>query len=212
MSNMNISRAEFDKKWEERNRHNETCVGGYLFPMEVVSVGKATYGMLNVYSFFEQPGEKLAIGNYVLIAPGVVFMLGANHQMQTLTTFPLQSRLIKRLPVDAVNKGPLIIEDEVWIGTNALMLFGITVGKGAVIAAGTVVTRDVPPYAIAGGNPARVIKYRFPDEIIKILLPIKLADLSEDWIKKNIKILYKKIESVDDALYIKKLVDQEKSK
>lgn len=204
-------KQKFNKKWRKKNLHNLTVVGKYIFPMEVVSVGRATYGMLNVQSLFPGPDEKLIIGNYVSIASDSMFLLGVNHQFQTLTSYPLQSRLIKPSPIDALSKGPLIVEDEAWIGSNAIILSGVTIGKGAIIAAGAVVTRDVPPYAIVGGNPARLIKYRFSDEIIKLLVPIKLADLSDEWLKSNIEILYKKIESIDDVLYIKKLIDLKKS-
>ena len=197
----------FDKKWRSLNRHNLTVVGERKFPLEVVTVGKASYGMLNIQSLFPTPEEKLIIGNYVSIAPGVWFMLGVNHQVQTFTTFPLYSRLIKPSPLDALSKGPIVINDEVWIGTNAMVFSGLTIGKGAIIAAGSIVTKDVPPYSIVGGNPARLIKYRYSEEIIKLLLPIKLVDLSEEWMRDNIDILYKKIETVDDVLHLKQLID-----
>jgi acetyltransferase-like isoleucine patch superfamily enzyme len=167
--------------------------------------------MLNVQSISQKPGEKLIIGNYVSIASDSMFLLGLNHQTQTMTTYPLHTRLIGPSPLDNVNKGPIIIEDEAWIGAYAIVMSGVTIGKGAIVAAGAVVTRDVPPYAIVGGNPAKIIKFRFSDEIIKLLLPIKLIDLHEDWLRSNIEILYKKIETVDDVLKIKRLIDSHKS-
>jgi virginiamycin A acetyltransferase len=206
----NYNKNKFDKRWRLLNSHNDTVVGERMFPIEVVTVGKSSYGMLNIQSLYSTPDEKLVIGNYVSIAPGVLFLLGVNHQMQTMTTFPLRTRLIGPSPLDANSKGPIIIEDEVWIGTNAIIISGVTIGKSAVIAAGAIVTKDVPPYAIVGGNPARIIKYKFSDEIITQLLPIKLIDLSDDWLRDNIEILYKKIETLDDVLNLKKLIDSQK--
>jgi len=201
-------KLQFDKTWRRLNPHNDTVVGERIFPLEVVSVGKATYGMLHIHSFFPESGDKLIIGNYVSIAAGVLFLLGVNHQTQTLSTFPLRTRLFSPSPEDALCKGPLIVEDEVWIGTNAILFSGITVGKGAIIAAGAIVTKDVPPYAIVGGSPAHIIKYRFSEEIIKLLLPIKLIDMPDVWLKENIDILYQKVESKEDAVAIRKLFDQ----
>jgi virginiamycin A acetyltransferase len=208
----NYTKLQFDRKWRKLNPHNITVAGERMFPLRVVSVGKDTYGMLNIYSYFADSSPRLEIGNYVSIASGVSFMLDINHQIQTFTTFPLQTRLFKPSPKDAVSKGPLIIEDEVWLGANSMILSGLTIGKGAIVAAGAIVTRDVPPYAIVGGNPARIIRYRFSEEVIKELLPIKLIDLQEEWLRENIELLYRKIETVDDVLKIKKLIASNTSK
>lgn len=208
-----LKKRSFDKTWRERNRHNETKIGDRQFPMEVVQVGKGTYGTITIQSLYVTPKEKLTIGNYVSIAPGVTFFLGVNHQMDTATTFPFYTKLIARSPIDAISKGPIMVEDEVWIGTNAFIFSGVTIGKGAIIAAGSVVTKDVPPYGIVGGNPAKFIRYRFSEEVMSILKPIHFADFDEAWIKKNIEIIYKKIETVEDALRLKALADSyEKAK
>ena len=201
-----LEKNKFDKEWRKRNLHNDTMVGDRTFPLNNVTVGKATYGMLQIQSLFEQDGEKLVIGNYVSIAPGVQFLLGVNHQLNTFTTFPLYSRFIKRSAVDALNKGPLIVEDEVWIGTDAILFSGIKIGKGAIISAGAIVTKDVPPYAIVGGVPAKILKYRFTEEIITELLSIHLKDMSIDFIKNNIDTLYAEIKTVDDVRKIKELL------
>ena len=88
---------------------------------------------------------------------------------------------------DKENKISVIIGNDVWIGVNVNILEGVTIGDGAVIAAGATVTKDVPPYAIVGGVPAKIIRYRFDDETIKKLLEIKWWDKGEDWIKANAK-------------------------
>lgn len=201
-----LEKNKFDKEWRKRNSHNDTMIGDRTFPINNVSVGNATYGMLQVQSLFEQEGEKLIIGNYVSIAPGVQFLLGVNHQINTFTTFPLYSRFIKRSAIDAINKGPLIVEDEVWIGTDAILFSGIKVGKGAIISAGAIVTKDVPPYSIVGGCPAKLIKYRFSEDIIAELMSISLNEMPLEWIKKNIETLYTEIKSVEDVKKIKSLL------
>lgn len=202
-----FERRSFEKQWRSKNRHNETKVGDRYFPMEVVQVGKGTYGTITVQSLYVTENEKLVIGNYVSIAPDVTFFLGVNHQINTATTFPFYSKLIKRSPIDAISNGPVVIEDEVWIGTGALIFSGVRVGKGAIIAAGSIVTKDVAPYAIVGGNPAKLIRFRFTQEIIDILKPICFVNFSDAWIRKNIDIIYKKIETVEDARRLKALAD-----
>ena len=139
-------------------------------------------------------------------------MLDVNHQTQALTTFPLYTRLIRPTPLDAIGKGPIRIEDEVWVGTNAIILSGITIGKGAIVAAYAVVTSNVPPYAIVGGNPARIIRYRFSPEIISILYPIKLIDIDTEFLRKNIDEIYKKIDTVEDAMKIRDLLSEQTRK
>ena len=202
-----FERRSFENQWRKRNSHNETKAGERFFPMEIVTVGKGTYGPINVQSLYITPDEKLTIGNYVSIAPDVIFLLGMNHQIDTATTFPFRSKLIERTPMDAISKGPIVVEDEVWIGMGARIFSGVTIGKGAVIAAGSIVTKDVQPYAIVGGNPAKLIRFRFSDDIISILKPIHFANFSEEWIRKNIDVIYKKIETLNDALQLKKLAD-----
>jgi virginiamycin A acetyltransferase len=193
-------RNDFAQKWRKKNPHNLTVVSDREFPLNVVRVGNGSYGMLNIFSLFEQEGEKLIIGNFVSIAPGVQFLLGMNHQTTTITTYPLYSRLIKPSNIDALNNGPIVIEDEVWIGSDAKILSGVRIGKGAIVAAGSVVTKDIPPYAIAGGIPAKVIKYKFSEEIIKILSPIYLNDFPKEFLIEQIELFYKEIKTKEDAL------------
>ena len=197
----------FIKKWRKKNAHNETSVNN-IFPIELVSVGKRTYGPLNILSFYPESGEQLSIGNYVSIAENVRFILGGNHQISNYTTFPLYVKLLKQSGYDVNSNGPIIVEDDAWIGTDAIILSGITIGKGAVVGAGAVVTKDVPPYSIVGGNPAKIIKYRFSIEIIEILMQLDFNILNEFEIKNNIDIFYKNINSVQDAIELKSKIEK----
>jgi len=203
-------KMRFDKAWRKSNRHNETSIGQYMFPRGVVEVGHATYGLLNVQSLYATPDEKLIIGNYVSIASDSLFLLGTNHQTETITTYPLHSKLVGRTPLDALSKGPIIVEDEAWIGSSAIVLSGVTIGKGAIVAAGAIVTKSVPPYAIVGGNPAKIIRYKFSEDIIKELMSFSLIDVPVEWFKANISLMYHKIESADDVRKVKRMIEEYK--
>jgi len=131
--------------------------------------------------------KNVYIGKYCSIASGVSIGLG-NHPYEVLTTHPFcytdnNIQLYGNMPVSKENmvklppSGKTIIGNDVWVGHNATILGGVKVGDGAIIAAGAVVTKDVEPYAIVGGVPAKIIKYRFSEEIIKQLLEIKWWDL-----------------------------------
>jgi serine acetyltransferase len=100
---------------------------------------------------------------------------------------------------EAFSKGNIVIDDDVWIGYGVTILSGVHIGQGAVVAAGAVVTKDVPPYAIVGGVPAKIIKYRFSPEIIEELMKIDYSKLEEDDIKNHIDDLYSEIKTVEDA-------------
>jgi putative acetyl transferase len=176
------------------------------FPIKSVQVGKDTYGELHILSYLPET-EFLQIGNYVSIAPDVHFILSGNHQTETLFTYPIQSLLTNgHCPKDSVSKGAVIIEDEVWIGYGALILSGVTIGKGSIIAAGSVVTRDVPPYAIVGGNPAKIIRYRLPREVIELVKDTYLKDISHDILKKNLKQLYTPLHTPAEASQLIELI------
>lgn len=189
--------------WRRHNRHN-TTIPMSLFKCAVVSVGKMSYGGLNVRSF-DPAVEKLIIGDYVSIGGDVMFILGGNHQTNTITPYPLYSNYISASPKhDAQTRGAIVVEDEVWIGFGAIILSGVTIGKGAIIAAGAVVSRNVPAYAIAGGNPAVVIKYRFDEAVRNVLLDFSISQLDQQTIIDNIEMLYAPL-NADLVEKIKKL-------
>lgn len=168
--------SRFQKAWRRQNRHNQT-VACNAFPPAVVTVGQGTYGELHVMSYYPDT-ERLTIGNYVSLAPGVHFILGGNHQVHTLFPFPIRSRIIGgHCEEDAATRGPIVVEDEAWIGYGATVLSGVTIGKGAIVGAQAVVTKDVPPYAIVAGNPARFVKWRLPEQVIGRVAGISLNDI-----------------------------------
>lgn len=132
-----------------------------------------------LYHFPDMMDDQLIIGKFCSIAQGTLFIMnGGNHNYQAISTFPFfwlkeDTDSIKIDKVVAENqfliKSPTIIGNDVWIGHDATILRGVTIGNGAIIAAKTVVTSNVPPYAIVGGNPSKIIKYRFDQEIVQIL-------------------------------------------
>ena len=178
----------FRKKWRKFNGHNQTSAEN-IFPLEIVKVGKWTYGSLHVYTWGE-PEQGLNIGSYVSIAGGVKFILGGNHRMNTFSTFPFKVKFCGER-VEALSKGKIVIEDDVWIGTDVLVLSGTHIGKGAVIGARAVISGSVEPYSIVCGNPGKIVKYRFNEEIISILMKINLHDIPEEILMENINLLYK---------------------
>ena len=122
----------------------------------------------------DKPIDQLHIGNFVCFGAECVIMMGGNqlHRPDWLSTFPFDTRSF-------VPAGDTIIADGCWIGSRAMVMQGVKLGEGCVIATGSVVTKDVPAYAIVGGTPAQLIKYRFPIEKIEKLLALKLYDLNE---------------------------------
>ena len=156
----------FRRKWRKQNGHNLTTAKN-CFNARCVTVGKGTYGELDV-RHFGNPNERVVIGNYCSIGPECVFMTGGEHRYDGLSTYPFRVKL-GLCGNESVTRGPIVVEDDVWLGFRATVMSGVRIGKGAVVAAGALVTKDVPPYAIVGGVPAKVIKYRFPETVIKEL-------------------------------------------
>ena len=139
-------------------------------------------------------GDRLIIGKFCQIAAGVEFVMnGANHMMNAVTTFPfnmlegwdMEPPAKSELPI----KGDTVIGNDVWIGQNAVILPGVHIGDGAIIGANSVVGRDIPPYSVAVGNPVRVIRRRFDDEMIRLLLAFRWWDKSTDEINELIPLL-----------------------
>ncbi|HEY5236653.1 MAG TPA: CatB-related O-acetyltransferase [Rhabdochlamydiaceae bacterium] len=160
-----------------------------LLSDELIVKGRGSHGIPIVSQWGD--GTKLKIGNFCSIAAEVNILLGGEHRTDWVTTYPFSALLpeaghIKGHPR---TKGDVIIGNDVWIGKGAYILSGVNIGDGAVIGASAVVTKDVPPYAIVGGNPARIIRYRFDEETIKKLLEIAWWNWSDEKISSAIELL-----------------------
>lgn len=138
----------------------------------------------NVLFNYPEFGDRLIIGKFCSIGSGTKFIMGpANHRISSVTTYPFHvfgGAWAERTPEHLSQlpfKGDTIVGNDVWFGRECVVMPGIKIGDGALIAAYSVVTRDVEPYSVAGGNPARPIKKRFSDELITLLLRLKWWDL-----------------------------------
>lgn len=178
--------------WRLRNPHNSTSLNLCMAPLydkNRIVVGKNVYGKLNVYSWGHKD-EKLEIGDFCSIASNVHFILGGNHYVNHFSTYPFKRMILGDKEQEATTKGAIILEDDVWVGQDAIIMSGVRLGQGTIVAAGSVVTKSTEPYSIVGGNPARLIKYRFSDEVREKMLYVDLKKLDENYIKQNITSLY----------------------
>jgi acetyltransferase-like isoleucine patch superfamily enzyme len=163
-------------------------------------IGAFSYGRPKVR--FVETGSKLTIGRYCSIADRVEIMLGGNHRAEWVTTYPFDNLpglwpARRGGPGSHVSRGDVVIGHDVWIGSGALILSGVTVGSGAIIGARAVVSRDVPPYAVVAGNPAEIVRMRFPPAAIAALLEAAWWDLP----RKEVELLIPALQSADiDAL------------
>lgn len=181
-----IERIKLKRKWRKMNSHNSTeYVGNWN--QSLVHVGNYSYGGINVLTFNDN--SKLIIGSYCSVAPNVMFMLSADHYTSHISTFPFKVKMMGE-SFEGHSKGDIIVDDDVWIGYGAVIMSGVHIEQGAVIAAGAVVTKDVPPYSIVGGVPAKVIKYRFDEKIIQGLLKVDYSKLHREMITEHIDELY----------------------
>ena len=139
-----------------------------------------SYAPPTLLRFGHEPGEAhVTVGNYCSINGGTRILLGGHHHSEWVSTYPF--RIKEGLPGayedgQPFSRGPVTLGSDVWIGYDVVILSGVTIGHGAVVGAGSLVTRDVPPFAIAAGNPASVRRYRFDDDTIAALLEIAWWD------------------------------------
>lgn len=151
------------------------------------SIGKYTYGHQNIEIYYWSEGTWLDIGSFCSISGYVHVYLGGNHRLDWATTYPFGH--INQNIFDSFNgeghpqtKGNVVIGNDVWIGTHVTIMSGVTIGDGATIANNSVITKDVEPYTVVGGNPAKFIKKRFDDETVNQLLELKWWELEDSHI------------------------------
>jgi virginiamycin A acetyltransferase len=140
-------------------------------------------------------------------------LLGGNHRADWITTFPFWHIYLEEFPRGSVHgadghpvsKGDIVIMNDVWIGYGCTVLSGVTIGNGSILAARSVVTKDVPPYSIVGGNPARVLKYRFNPEVIDLLLKISWWD-EDDIIINAVVPMLQSMATLDDVVKLRDII------
>lgn len=187
------------QQWRAANQHNSVEPVDYV-DLQLVTIGRKSYGPIKISSY-GAGNEQLTIGNYVSMAPGTHFLLGGEHPYTSLSTYPAKV-MLKGDKYEAISRGPIVVKDDVWIGTDSLVFSGVTIGQGAIIAARSVVTKDVPPYSIVGGNPAKIIKYRFDEKLIEKLISVDFGELCDQVIVKKIDMFYEEInlENIDEKI------------
>ena len=159
-----------------------------------MSIGKYSYGNPIVQSYSFNNDSKLKVGKFCSIANNAIIHLGGNHRKDWVTTYPfghVNQHVFNNFKGigHPSTKGDVIIGNDVWIGSNATIMSGVTIGDGAIIANNSHVVKDVYPYSIVGGNPSRLIKYRFTQIQIEKLLQIKWWDWDDDIINKYCPLL-----------------------
>lgn len=161
----------------------------------MLSYGKYSYGMPKIHKWEQKDRTtNLIIGNFCSIASDVHVYLGGNHRTDWVTTYPfghIHNNVFNTFDGygHPASKGDVIIGNDVWIGDIVVIMSGVTIGDGAVIANNSHIVKNVEPYSIVGGNPAKIIKYRFTDEQIKNLLEIKWWFWDDDKINKFIPLM-----------------------
>ena len=180
-------------------------IGDYTYYDDLEDSENFERNVLYHYSFSE---DKLIIGKFCALATGIKFIMnGANHKISGFSTYPFYifgngwdtvTPKENELPF----KGDTIVGNDVWIGYKSTIMPGVKIGDGAIIAAKSVVTNDVPPYTIVGGNPAKIIKPRFDDDTIKKLLKIAWWDWEIELISANLEQIVGS--NIEELLAIKK--------
>lgn len=189
--------------YQFRYRHKNLSIGN------MSHISKCKFGYYNrIYEFVKLKNVKLGdysyissntqiknadIGKFCSIGPNCTIGLGQHPTKNFVSSHPIFFSTNKQIDITYSDKNyfkeeeNIILENDIWVGANVIILDGVTVSNGAIIAAGSVVTKDVPPYAIVGGIPAKIIKFRFPEETINILQDISWWNKDESFLKNNFK-------------------------
>lgn len=146
----------------------------------LIEVGDFTYGVPDVKSWDNK--TRLKIGKFCSIAENVSILLGGEHRTNWITTYPFNALLnsFQYIEGHPSTKGNIYIGNDVWLASGVKILSGVSIGDGAIVGANTVVSKDVPPYSIAIGNPMRIVKYRFSKREIKFLLKTQWWNLNDE--------------------------------
>ena len=188
------------------NQFGTTCFLKNVIKASNILVGDYTYyddpsdpagfEKNNVLFNYPEFGDKLIIGKFCAIATGTTFIMGpANHRLSSVTTYPfavfggLWEEAVPPHMSQLPFKGDTVIGNDVWIGRESVIMPRVHIGDGAIIAAYSVVTKDVPLYTVAGGNPARVIKDRFDEELTQLLLRFQWWDLPSHELAETLPLL-----------------------
>lgn len=180
-------------KKEQRKRELYSKYGNltkYWLTDPRAEIGDFTYGIPNIAEF--NPNWKLRIGRFCSISNNVEILFGGQHHYDWVSQYafnPIVQKFFDNFTYSDKPVKPVEIGNDVWIGKNVTILQGVTIGDGAVIGTNSVVAKDIPPYAIVIGNPARIIKYRFGEKQIEALLRIKWWEWSKEKIKDNITLI-----------------------
>lgn len=188
------------------NEYKTSCFLKNVITAPNIHVGDYTYyddlehptefQQRNVLFNYPAFGDQLIIGKFCAIAAGTKFIMGpANHRISSVTTYPFHvfggvwaentPPHLDQLP----RKGDIVVGNDVWIGRESVILPGVHIGDGAIIAARSVVAKDVPPYTVAGGNPVRVLKQRFPEDLVRLLLAWRWWDLPPEELAEAVPLL-----------------------
>jgi len=149
-----------------------------------IDAGEFTYGHQKIRLQTWSSGHRLKIGSFCSIADDITVTLGGNHRVDWATTYPFGHIFTRRLGGKDIvghpsSNGDVVIGNDVWIGAGSTIMSGVKIGDGAVVAANSHVVSDIEPYAIAGGNPAKHVKFRFEPEICELLLELRWWELDE---------------------------------
>lgn len=170
-------------------KHPNIIAGDFSYYDDPVDVHRFIDNVLYMFDFSE---DKLILGKFCQIATGARFLTnGSNHTMDGISTYPFKvfGESWGDAPYPRVNKGDTVIGNDVWIGNGATIMQGIKIGNGAIIGTNALVTKDVEPYTIVGGNPARVIRKRFSDEQIEFLQNLEWWDWPLDKLAKHLPLI-----------------------
>ena len=180
-------------------RYIKKLLSGKKSWIDEYEVGRGTYGEPDIHHWGES--STLKVGKFCSISGNVKIILGGNHRLDWMTTypFPVFWKCARSFTNQSQSKGDVLIGNDVWIGMGAVILSGVTIGNGAVVGANAVVSKDIPPYSIVVGNPATIVKKRFPDEKVLKLEKLQWWNWEDSKIKAAMPyLLNKEIDKLEE--------------